>query len=113
MSICIINFNYQNQLRNVGLIERKRTIKNIYDGYIFQLYAQYYSLSEMGYSVKELQLYSYTDNKVYKEKLPTDNLEMLQKFEQTLIDLRNFTFENFHQTCKNKCENCIYEPACD
>lgn len=40
------------------LTERKKKIKTIYDGYVFQLYAQYFSLIEMGYSVKSIRLYS-------------------------------------------------------
>ncbi len=36
------------------LTERKKKIKVIYDGYVFQIYAQYFSLKEMGFSaVKE------------------------------------------------------------
>lgn len=34
------------------LIERKKHISKIYDGYVFQLYAQYYALTEMGYAVQ-------------------------------------------------------------
>lgn len=36
------------------LTERKKKVKTIYDGYIFQLYAQYFSLREMGYVVPNL-----------------------------------------------------------
>lgn len=35
------------------LVERKRQIKTIYDGYIFQIYAQYFALCEMGYEVRK------------------------------------------------------------
>lgn len=34
------------------LTERKKLIKVVYDGYVFQLYAQYYALKEMGYYSK-------------------------------------------------------------
>ena len=34
--------------QNGILTERKKKIKTIYDGYVFQLYAQYYCLVEMG-----------------------------------------------------------------
>lgn len=33
------------------LVERKKHISKIYDGYVFQLYAQYYALTEMGYAI--------------------------------------------------------------
>ena len=79
------------------LTERKRTIKTIYDGYVFQLYAQYFSLQEMGYLVETIRLYSYTDNKMYEQKLPHDNPEMLKQFEKVLYDIRHFNMDNFVQ----------------
>lgn len=35
------------------LMERKKEVKQIYDGYVFQVYAQYFALCEMGYNVKK------------------------------------------------------------
>lgn len=95
------------------LTERKRTITTVYDGYVFQLYAQYFSLAEMGYKVKKIRLYSYTDNKPYPQLLPEENKEMLEKFERTIKAIRNFSFDDFHQDNCAKCKRCIYEPACD
>lgn len=66
------------------LTERKNNIKTIYDGYVFQLYAQYFGLTEMGYKVEKLALYDFSKNKMYPIELPIDNLAMLQKFETTL-----------------------------
>lgn len=94
------------------LTERKRQIKTIYDGYVFQLYAQYFALKEMGYSINELRFYSMVDNKVYKIKKPEEDLEMLQKFEKVIHDINNFNFTSFKQDNKTKCLNCIYEPLC-
>lgn len=95
------------------LKERKRTIKTVFDGYVFQLYAQYFSLIEMGYKVKKIRLYSYSDNKVFPQDLPEDNPDMLNKFEKTIESMKNFRFETFIQDNKLKCKSCIYEPACD
>lgn len=95
------------------LTERKRTITRVFDGYIFQLYAQYFSLVELGYDVKRIRLYSYTDNKVYSQKLPGDNPAMLIKFENIIKEIREFKFDSFMQTNKTKCTHCIYESACD
>ena len=95
------------------LTERKNLIKTIYDGYLFQLYAQYFALTEMGYDVKTIRFYSYSDNKVYVQKLPKDNPEMLSKFENTINEMRPMDLSNFYQTNADKCRNCIYEPACD
>lgn len=95
------------------LVERKKKIKCIYDGYIFQLYGQYFSLTEMGYIVKKMQLYSMDDNKKYEIPLPEENQDMLKKFKETITDMRNFNMRNFVQDNLLKCQNCIYEPVCD
>lgn len=94
------------------LTERKKKIKTIYDGYIFQLYAQYFALTEMGYAVSSIRLYSMDDNKVYNVTMPDDNPEMLLKFEKNISDIQNFSMENFKQTNIQKCNFCIYEPLC-
>lgn len=95
------------------LVERKKHINKIYDGYIFQLYAQYFALSEMGYTVKELQFYSYDDNKVYPVKLPEQDEDMLIKFEKVISDMKTFDIFGFLPENNNKCGNCIYRNMCD
>lgn len=95
------------------LTERKKKIKTVYDGYIFQLYAQYYSLCEMGYKVKSLKLYSMDDNKTYPVELPKNDRVMSEKFEKVINDINNFSFENFKQENPLKCKNCIYSEYCD
>lgn len=96
------------------LSERKAQIKVIYDGYIFQLYAQYFALQEMGYKISKLNLYSYQDNKTYNVLLPSEDSIMMQKFENTIDAINKFNFEQ-HSDAINiqKCLNCIYEPLCD
>lgn len=94
------------------LRERKRKISVIYDGYVFQIYAQCFALREMGYMVKKLVLYSYADNKSYTIPLPEDDLAMTDKFEKLIFQIKNFSFENFVQENKEKCLRCIYEPLC-
>lgn len=95
------------------LTERKKNVKCIYDGYIFQLYGQYFALKEMGYNVKKLIIHSMDDNANYNIPLPEENPEMYAKFEQTIIDIRNFDINSFMQSNPLKCQNCIYEPICD
>ena len=99
--------------KNRTLIERKRQIKTIYDGYIFQVYAQCVSLREMGYRVDNIYLYSMVDNKKYPVPLPESDSEMFRKFENIIEEMRTFSMEGFKQTNTLKCQNCIYEPACD
>lgn len=96
------------------LSERKARIKEIYDGYVFQLYAQYFALIEMGHCVSKLCLYSYEDNKTYNVLLPSENEIMFKKFEDTIAKIRSFTFEGDAGILnRQKCLNCIYEPLCD
>lgn len=94
------------------LRERKKLIKTIYDGYIFQLYGQYFSLIEMGYAVRSLVLYSLDDNKKYAIKKPEDDPEMFKKFLDVINELNNLDISAFKQTNIEKCGNCIYEPLC-
>ncbi|KEJ92203.1 type V CRISPR-associated protein Cas4 [Synergistes jonesii] len=95
------------------LTERKKKITTVYDGYIFQLYAQYFSLTEAGYAIRQIRLYSLDDNKVFQVKAPNEDTEMLARFENTIKALREFQPEGFIQTNTAKCGRCIYEPACD
>lgn len=97
---------------NGVLTERKKNIKVVYAGYVFQLYAQYFSLSEMGYDVKKLRLYSMDTNKVYEIDLPENNAKMFAAFKKLITDMNKFSFDNFKQTNAAKCDNCIYEPLC-
>jgi CRISPR-associated exonuclease Cas4 len=48
------------------LTERKNSIKTIFDGYVFQVFAQYFALTEMGYNVKEIMIYDISYNKNYQ-----------------------------------------------
>ena len=95
------------------LTERKRQIKKVYDGYIFQLYGQYFSLLEMGYTVKTIRLHSILDNRVFPVDLPGDNESKLLEFETLIKCMRRFDPELYQQTNIEKCRGCIYEPACD
>ena len=45
------------------LIERKYNLKNIYRGQLYQLWAQYFCMQEMGYEVEKLAFYEISTNK--------------------------------------------------
>lgn len=95
-----------------SLIERKTHISQVYQGQIYQLYAQYFCLTEMGYEVEKLKLYSLDDNKAYEISLP--NEEEIQAFEAFLAEYRAFDpRQSAFQAQKDKCENCIYAELCD
>ena len=91
------------------LTERKRRIKKIYDGYLFQLYAQKLCLEEMGYPVKKMKLYSMVDNKTYEVNLSDSQI---LKFDQTLKAMREFDFNSRKYDDSDKCKNCIYRELC-
>lgn len=95
------------------LCERKKKIKNVYDGYVFQLFGQYFALSEMGYTVKELVLRSLEDNKTYSVDLPENNTEMFEKFKRTVTEIKSIDIIAYKQSNQEKCSRCIYEPLCD
>lgn len=94
------------------LIERKKKIKTIYEGYYLQLYAQYYCMIEMGYDIKELYFHSLCDNKRIKIQLPTKKEK--ERLKQIISEMNNFdlTDDSFFQNPK-KCQMCIYKELCD
>ncbi len=95
------------------LRERKKHVKDIYDGYIFQVYGQYFALTEMGYFVKSIEIYSMDNHKKYNISLPYEDIIMYKKFEEVIENIKDFSIDNFVQNNSSKCQNCIYEPACD
>lgn len=95
------------------IIERKKHISKIYDGQIYQLYAQYICLREMGYDIESIRLYSYDDNKSYDFVISELPSRIIQSFYSTLDDMRSFDIDNFLQVNKEKCNNCVYKDICD
>lgn len=69
-------------------MERKSHISKVYLGQVYQLYGQYFCLTEMGYEVEKLKLYSMDDNQVYEIPLPTD--QEIKEFESFLDIYRSF-----------------------
>ncbi len=94
------------------LIERKNKIIKIYDGYRYQLYAQYFCLLEMGYEVQKLFFHSLSDNKRYEIDLPTQ--KEIREFEEIIEQIKSFdvTKSGFVQN-PEKCKKCIYRELCD
>ena len=66
------------------LIERKKRIQKVYDGYIMQVYAQYFALKEMNYQIQSIQLRSMDTNQIYNIDLPEKNREKKKTFSKTL-----------------------------
>lgn len=95
------------------LTERKKLIKTVYDGYIFQLYAQCHCLREMGYKVAKLRLYSMDTNKNHPVPLPEDNKPMQDAFEKLVEEIKLYDLEGPFRANPNKCARCIYANLCD
>lgn len=95
------------------LVERKKKIKVIYDGYVYQLYAQYHCLVEMGYEVEQLKLYSMDDNKSYPVKSPKDDIETQSNFEKLIKQMHDYDLNEPFEANPNKCKYCIYNNLCD
>ena len=93
-----------------ALIERKYKVKKIYDGYRYQLYAQYVCMMEMGFVVKKMFIHSLSDNKRYPIPLPGE--EGMEELGELLSQMRSFRIsKGFNQNPK-KCAMCIYRELC-
>ncbi len=93
------------------LIERKYKVKKIYQGYLYQLYAQMFCLREMGYEVKEICIHSLSDNKRYKVDLP--DYKAVNEFKEFVHKVRTFDLlKDPVEQNENKCANCIYKSLC-
>lgn len=95
------------------LVERKRNIVKIYDGYVFQVYGQYFGLMEEGLEVKKITIRDLTSNRNYPIPLPSENLEWLEKFENLIKAISDFSLDDPFQANPQKCVQCIYSPLCD
>ncbi|WGK68196.1 type V CRISPR-associated protein Cas4 [Candidatus Haliotispira prima] len=98
--------------RSRELIERKKKIRVVYDGYVYQLLAQYFCMVEMGYAVDKLSLYSMDDNKKYSIDLP----DTARRADFAAHAERVRTYQpDMPLTHVNarKCQSCIYHELCE
>jgi CRISPR-associated protein Cas4 len=93
------------------LIERKYQLKNIFQGQIFQLWAQMFCLKEMGYEVKELAFYETSTNKMIPVAMPDSKAEA--QFASFIELFRNYNPTESLNINPNKCRHCIYSNLCD
>lgn len=94
------------------LIERKYQLKQIYQGQIYQLWAQMFCLEEMGYDVDSLAFYEISTNRMIPVNKPTE--EDILLFEIFIKKYKSYdpgvtTFE----INPNKCAHCVYCNLCD
>lgn len=93
------------------LTERKNSITAVYDGFVFQLYAQYFALTEMGYLVRSMRLYSSKDNIVYPISIPDSR--QTADFERVLQCMMDWSPESGFVANPKKCRACIYSALCE
>jgi len=94
-----------------SLIERKYKLNTIYKGQIYQLWAQYFCMIEMGYEIKKLSFYATSVNKSFSIEIPNeqDKQELI-----AFIELfKDFNPETQIEINENKCRHCIYFNLCD
>lgn len=94
-----------------SLVERKNMLKQIYQGQIWQLQAQYFCMIEMGFEIDSISFYSIQDNKTFALPLPTEeDKNILQNTIQKIKNVENLEDITINP---NKCRNCIYNTLCD
>lgn len=93
------------------LIERKYQLRNIYQGQIYQLWAQYLCMKEMGYIIESLAFYEISTNKMIPIDLPSDN--QIEEFKGFLDTYRNYDPSQPLRVNENKCKHCVYCSLCD
>lgn len=97
--------------KNKKLIERKYQLKHIFQGQIYQLWAQMFCLQEMGYDVESLAFYEISTNKMIPIELPTK--EEKETFNSFINNFQNFSPSDDLTVNPNKCQHCIYCNLCD
>lgn len=93
------------------LIERKYQLRQIYQGQIYQLWAQIFSLQEMGFEVEHIAFYEISTKRIVPMNLPTH--EDILRFEHFLKSFRNYDPLLPFIPNINKCRHCVYCNLCD
>ncbi len=93
------------------LTERKFSVTAVYPGFRYQLYAQYFALTEMGWNVRSLRLYSSKDNKCWPIPLPGP--DEINAFEHTMADIADYSLDQPFRPNPAKCAHCNYRSLCD
>jgi len=88
------------------LIERKNKVKDIYEGYLMQVWAQTVCLEEMGYLIERIFIHSLSDNKRYAVEVPGDKER--QKLKNLIQQIRDFNPQSLINHSCPKCALSIY-----
>lgn len=94
------------------LIERKYQLKQIFQGQIYQLWAQMFCMQEMGYEIETLAFYETSTNKMIPVAMPTERDILL--FKKFIHRFRSYEPSSTPFTVNpNKCIHCVYCNLCD
>lgn len=94
------------------LVKRKYRLSQIYQGQIYQLWAQYLCMIEMGYEVQRIGFYEISTNKCKFIPLPSE--ADLKHFSEFLIRFKSYNpIDTPIIVNPNKCTHCIYCNLCD
>lgn len=93
------------------LIERKYQLTQIFRGQIYQLWAQYFCMTEMGYDVNKLAFYEISTHKVWPVEMPHEAGK--QELILFINRFRNYNPADSITVNPNKCAHCIYCNLCD
>ena len=93
------------------LIERKYLLKQIYRGQMYQLWAEYFCMVEMGYEIEKLAFYETSTNRMISVDIPgyREKSELLN----FICRFRNYSPELPITLNHNKCIHCVYCNMCD
>lgn len=97
--------------REKKLIERKYQLKQIYQGQLYQLWAQFYCMTEMGYKIESIAFYEISTNKMIPVAIPSDSDK--QKLQNFISSFKSFEPLLPIPVNPNKCRHCIYCNLCD
>jgi CRISPR-associated protein Cas4 len=93
------------------LIERKYQLKQIYQGQIYQLWAQYFCMLEMGFQIEKLAFYATSTNQMFPVEIP--DLNQKNELVEFINRFKNFDISKKIEVNFNKCTHCIYCNLCD
>lgn len=93
------------------LTERKYSLKNIFRGQLYQLWAQYYCMIEMGYSVEKIAFYEKSTNVSHFVSVPSE--EDILELKDAIERVRCFSLDSEFVQDAGKCSHCIYVNLCD
>ncbi len=100
---------YRKQERK--LIERKYRLPHLFKGRLYQLWGQYYCLTEMGYPVDYLAFQEIASQKYIPIPLPGEKER--EELERFIENFKHFSLESPVELNPNKCSHCIYSNLCD